>query len=39
MVKTKCVNCNNDAVYTQPDKETGEIVDVCDKHFTLKFSG
>lgn len=34
-----CVNCNNIAKYTQPDKDTGDIVDVCDKHFIYKYMG
>ena len=39
VIKTKCKNCDNYAVYTQPDKDTGEIIDVCEKHFIMKFSG
>lgn len=37
--KTKCSKCDNDAVYTQPDAKTGNIIDVCKKHFTLMHIG
>jgi len=37
--KTKCIKCDDFAKFTQPDKETGHIVDVCDKHFYLKYMG
>lgn len=37
--KTKCAKCDNVAKFTQPDKDTGEIIDVCDKHFMLKYMG
>lgn len=39
--KTKpiCVKCNNIATFTQPDKETGYIVDVCEKHFIFMHMG
>jgi hypothetical protein len=37
--KPACFKCGNEAIYTQPDKDTGEIVDVCEKHFILKYMG
>lgn len=37
--KPLCYKCNNEATYTQPDKDTGEIIDVCEKHFVLKYMG
>lgn len=37
--KTKCIKCDDFSKFTQPDKETGQIVDVCDKHFYLKYMG
>lgn len=36
---SKCAKCDNKATFTQPDKETGEIIDVCDKHFIFKYMG
>jgi len=32
----KCFYCPDKPLYTQPDKSTGKIVDVCDKHFIFK---
>ena len=37
--KEKCSFCNNDAEFTQPDRKTGIIVDVCRKHFTFMYMG
>jgi len=36
---TKCIKCDNESKFIQPDQDTGETIDVCDKHFTLKFGG
>ena len=37
--KSKCFVCDQEAKFTQPDFDTGHIIDVCDKHFTLRFGG
>lgn len=37
--KPICYKCGQEATYTQPDKDTGHIVDVCEKHFTFKYMG
>ena len=37
--KPKCNKCNETAKFTQPDKDTGEIIDVCEKHFIFKYMG
>lgn len=37
--KKTCDKCDQIAKYTQPDKETGEIIDVCDKHFIFMYMG
>lgn len=37
--KPKCNKCNEVAKFTQPDKETGEIIDVCENHFIYKYMG
>lgn len=37
--KPTCIKCDKEAKYTQPDKETGEIVEVCDQHFIYKYMG
>lgn len=37
--KIQCYKCNEIAKFTQPDKETGKIVDVCEKHFTFMYMG
>lgn len=37
--KTKCIKCDQFATYTQPDKDTGQIIDVCDNHFLFKYMG
>jgi len=34
-----CNMCSDIAKYTQPDKDTGQIIDVCDKHFIYKYMG
>lgn len=36
--KTKCQYCDNQAMYNQPDKDTGDIINVCQKHFTMSAS-
>lgn len=33
----QCLYCPNKAVYNQPEKLSGNIIDVCDKHFTYKY--
>lgn len=33
--KIKCYYCDLDSVYYQPEKDTGEIISVCQKHFNL----
>ena len=35
----KCHYCENKSTYTQPHRDTGEIIDVCDTHFSYKFWG
>lgn len=37
--KTECYKCDEVAKFTQPDKDTGEIIDVCEKHFSFKHWG
>lgn len=37
--KIKCNYCNKEAEFTQPDKKTGVIVDVCKSHFTFMYMG
>jgi hypothetical protein len=37
--KPVCHKCGMEAKYTQPDKDTGEIIDVCEKHFVFKYMG
>ena len=37
--KIKCAKCDDVAKFTQPDKDTGQIIDVCDKHFIFKYMG
>ena len=37
--KDKCIKCNKVARFTQPDKETGNIVDVCEQHFVFMHMG
>lgn len=37
--KSKCVKCDRVATYNQPDENTGNIIDVCIEHFTLRFGG
>lgn len=34
---SKCYFCDNQSKYLQPDKDTGNIIDVCEKHFTLRY--
>ena len=35
----KCFYCNNKAEFTQPEKDTGIVIDVCKKHFTWMHAG
>ena len=35
----KCHFCEGKSKYTQPDKSTGYIIDVCEKHFTFRYMG
>jgi hypothetical protein len=35
---TKCHYCSLAALYNQPDKDTGEVVSVCQKHFRMSAS-
>jgi len=35
----QCAYCDNKAEYTQPEKQTGRIIDVCKKHFTFMYMG
>lgn len=35
MFQDKCYYCDKKALYTQPDKDTGEIVDACKDHFNM----
>lgn len=37
--RSKCTKCDEVSTFTQPDEQTGNIIDVCDKHFTLRFGG
>lgn len=37
--RTTCYKCDQVAKFTQPDKDTGQIVDVCDKHFIFMHMG
>jgi hypothetical protein len=30
-----CVYCTKESKYDQPDPTTGEIISVCEKHFTM----
>lgn len=39
MKNAKCYYCNEKAKYTQPEKDTGSIIDVCEKHFEFKHWG
>lgn len=39
MESTKCYYCDEEAKYTQPGKNTGKIIDVCEKHFDFKHWG
>ena len=36
---SKCHFCDNKSKYTQPEKDTGYIIDVCEAHFTFKHIG
>lgn len=33
--KIDCYYCTSEALYDQPEKDSGEIVSVCKKHFNL----
>jgi hypothetical protein len=35
---TKCHDCDLEAIYNQPDKDTGIIVSVCKNHFKMSAS-
>lgn len=35
----KCFYCDKKAQFTQPEKETGKIIDVCVDHFTFMHIG
>lgn len=35
----KCYYCDVKAEFTQPDKDTGMVIDVCKKHFTWMHAG
>lgn len=35
----KCYYCDAKAEFTQPEQKTGEIIDVCPKHFTWMHAG
>ena len=37
--KEKCQYCSNNAEFTQPDKQTGVIIDVCKNHFIYMYMG
>ena len=37
--KSLCYYCDNRAMYTEPEENTGEIIDVCNEHFRMKFGG
>jgi hypothetical protein len=37
--KVKCTFCDKDAEFTQPEKQTGKIIDVCKTHFTFMYMG
>lgn len=39
MTEVKCYYCDQKATYTQPEKVSGIIIDVCEKHFLLKHMG
>jgi hypothetical protein len=39
MEKAKCYYCDEESKYTQPGKNTGKIIDVCEKHFDFKHWG
>ena len=34
-----CYFCDEDSKYTQPENQTGEIIDVCETHFSYRFIG
>jgi hypothetical protein len=33
-----CQYCNDESTHNQPDKDTGQIISVCKKHFTMSAS-
>ena len=39
MEKAKCYYCDKVAEFTQPDADTGKIIDVCKNHFTWMHVG
>jgi hypothetical protein len=34
-----CFYCPEDSKYSEPEQKTGQVIDVCDKHFHLKYMG
>jgi hypothetical protein len=34
-----CYYCTNKALYSEPEEKTGQIIDVCNEHFRMKFGG
>lgn len=37
-IANECYSCEEKAVYTQPHKDTGRLVNACKKHFTMDLS-
>ena len=35
LVNEKCYYCDLESVFNQPEKQTGEIISVCSKHFYM----
>lgn len=38
-ITEQCYYCDNKSTYTQPEKQSGEIINVCPKHFTYRYMG
>lgn len=34
-----CFYCPEDSKYSEPEPKTGTVIDVCDRHFHLKYMG
>jgi hypothetical protein len=34
-----CYYCTSKAIYSEPEENTGNIIDVCNEHFRMKFGG